>query len=74
MANNNLSKKVIFKSYVNWMMYNLALYQPETMQAPALVKMFGDIREDLYPGQPEKQKELMARLSSMRPAYKVLSR
>lgn len=61
MANNNLSKKVIFKSYVNWMMYNLALYQPETMQAPALVKMFGDIREDLYPGQPEKQKELMER-------------
>ena len=57
MANNNLSKKVILKSYINWMMYNLALYQPETMQAPALVKMFGDIREDLYPGQPEKQKE-----------------
>jgi len=63
MAENKqiLSKEVIRKSYINWMMYNLALYQPETMQAPALVKMFGDIREDLYPGQPDKQKELMER-------------
>jgi len=49
------------KSYLNWMMFNLALYQPETMQAPALVKMFGDIREDLYPGDKVKQQELMAR-------------
>ena len=63
MAENKqiLSKEVIRKSYINWMMYNLALYQPETMQAPALVKMFGDIRENLYPGQPDKQKELMER-------------
>ena len=52
---------MMFKSYINWMMYNLALYQPETMQAPALVKMFGDIREELYPGDPAKQQELMAR-------------
>ena len=43
------------------MCFNLALYQPETMQAPALVKMFGDIREELYPGDKEKQQELMAR-------------
>ena len=56
-----LSSKLLFKSFVNWMMYNLALYQPETMQAPALVKMLGDIREDLYPGDPEKQQDLMAR-------------
>lgn len=56
-----LTNKMMFKSYVNWMMYNLALYQPETMQAPALVKMFGDIREDLYPGDEAKQQELMAR-------------
>lgn len=56
-----LTNKMMFKSYINWMMYNLALYQPETMQAPALVKMFGDIREDLYPGDEAKQQELMAR-------------
>ena len=61
MANTKLNNKIMFKSYINWMMYNLSLYQPETMQAPALVKMFGDIREDLYPGDPEKQQELMAR-------------
>ena len=56
-----LTKKMIFKSYINWMMYNLSLYQPETMQAPALVKMFGDIREGLYPNDEKKQQELLAR-------------
>ena len=35
-----LTKKLIRKCYYNWMIYNLSLYQPETMQAPALVKMF----------------------------------
>lgn len=59
--NKKLSKKAIFKSYVNWMMYNLSLYQPETMQAPALVRMFGEIREELYPNDPQKQKELLER-------------
>ena len=56
-----LSKKLIRKCYINWMCFNLSLYQPETMQAPAMVKMFGDIREDLYPNDPQKQQELMAR-------------
>lgn len=59
--NTKLTKKIIFKSYVNWMFFNLSLYQPETMQAPALVKMFGDIREDFYPDDKEAQKELMER-------------
>ena len=56
-----LSKEIIRKCYLNWMIFNLSLQQPEVMQAPALVKMFGDIREDLYPGDFEKQKELMER-------------
>ncbi len=56
-----LSKKAIRKSYLNWIFFNLALYQPETMQAPALVRMFGEIREELYPGNPEQQQALMAR-------------
>lgn len=56
-----LTKKMILKSYLNWMFFNLSLYQPETMQAPALVKMFGDIREDLYENDLEAQKELMER-------------
>lgn len=56
-----LTNKMIRKSYINWMVWNLSLYQPETMQAPALVKMFGDVREDLYPNDLEKQKELMER-------------
>lgn len=56
-----LTKKIIRKCYLNWMIFNLSIYQPETMQAPALTKMFGDIREDLYPGDFEKQKELMER-------------
>ena len=56
-----LSKKSIRKSYWTWFCYTLALYQPETMQAPALVKMFGDIREELYPNDKVKQQELMSR-------------
>lgn len=56
-----LSKQLIRKCYFNWIVFNLSLYQPETMQAPALVKMFGDIREDLYPNDKEKQKALMER-------------
>lgn len=56
-----LSKEIIRKCYLNWMFFNLSLQQPEVMQAPALVRMFGDIREDLYPGDFEKQKELMER-------------
>ena len=32
-----LSKKLIRKCYINWMCFNLSLYQPETMQAPAMV-------------------------------------
>ena len=56
-----LSKKLIRHCYINWMRFNSSIYQPETMQAPAMVKMFGDIREDLYPNDPQKQQELMAR-------------
>ena len=56
-----LTKQMIFKSYINWMVWNLSLYQPETMEAPALVRMFGVIREDLYPGDVEAQKALMER-------------
>lgn len=58
---NTQSQSLIFKSYVNWMVFNLSLYQPESMQAPALVKMFGDIREDLYPNDFDSQKSLMER-------------
>lgn len=55
------NKTLIRKSYWNWMFWNLSLYQPETMQAPAFVKMFGDIREDLYPNDETAQKALMER-------------
>lgn len=54
-------KKIVKKSYINWMIWNLSLYQPENMQAPALVKLFGDIREDLYPNDEKAQQELMKR-------------
>lgn len=61
MANTKLTNKMMKNAYINWMCFNLALYQPETMQAPALVRMFGLLREDLYPGDKEKQQDLMAR-------------
>jgi hypothetical protein len=54
MSEIKLTDKMIKNAYINWMCFNLALYQPETMQAPALVRMFGLLREDLYPGDKEK--------------------
>lgn len=56
-----LTPRLIFKSYLNWMAFCLSLQQREVMQGPALVKMLGDIREDLYPGDVERQQEMMER-------------
>lgn len=56
-----IDKKIVRQSYIRWMVWNLSLYQPETMQAPALVRMFGKIREYLYPGNKEEQQKLLER-------------
>ncbi|WP_019239742.1 MULTISPECIES: PTS system mannose/fructose/sorbose family transporter subunit IID [Enorma] len=56
-----LSKKTIARAYWSWMFFNLSVQNFERMQGPAVVKMLGDVREDLYPGDPEAQKKMLAR-------------
>ena len=56
-----LSKKAVRKSYWNWMFWNLSVQNFERMQGPAIVKMLADVREDLYPGDVEAQKEMLER-------------
>ena len=56
-----LSKKSIHKAYWDWMFWNLSCQNMERMQGPAIVKMLADVREELYPGNEEAQKELLQR-------------
>ncbi len=58
-----LSKKAIRKSYWNWMFWNLSVQNFERMEGPAIVKMLADVREELYPGDVEAQKEMLERHS-----------
>lgn len=54
-----LSKKTVRKAYWDWMFWNLSVQNFERMEGPAIVKMLADVREDLYPGNPEAQKEMI---------------
>lgn len=56
-----LSKKTINKAYWDWMFFNLSLQNFERMQGPMIVRMLGKVADDLYPGDKEAQKELLAR-------------
>ncbi len=56
-----IAKKTIRRAYWDWMFYNLSVQNFERMEGPALIRMLGRVREDLYPGNPEKQKEMLAR-------------
>ncbi|MEF9961996.1 MAG: PTS system mannose/fructose/sorbose family transporter subunit IID [Erysipelotrichaceae bacterium] len=56
-----LSKKVVRRAYLDWMFWNLSVQNFERMEGPAIVKMLADVREDLYPGDLEAQKEMLAR-------------
>lgn len=58
-----LSKKSIRKAYMDWMFWNLSVQNFERMEGPAIVKMLADVREELYPGDPEAQKEMLERHS-----------
>jgi mannose/fructose/N-acetylgalactosamine-specific phosphotransferase system component IID len=57
----HLSQKAIRKAYWDWMFWNLSVQNFERMQGPAIIKMLGDIREDLYPGDKEAQQEMLQR-------------
>lgn len=56
-----LSKSAIRRAYWDWMFYNLSVQNFERMQGPAIIKMLADVREDLYPGDPEAQQEMLER-------------
>ena len=58
-----LSKKAINKAYLDWMFWNLSVQNFERMEGPAIVKMLADVREELYPGDPQAQKEMLERHS-----------
>ena len=66
MADNNqterlLSKKDVFRCYRSWLVWNLSVQNMERMQGPAIVRMLGMVMDKLYPGDREKQKELLER-------------
>ncbi|HBM76347.1 MAG TPA: hypothetical protein DD429_12460 [Clostridiaceae bacterium] len=56
-----LSKKAIRRAYWQWMFYNLSVQNFERMQGPGIIKMLASVKDDLYPSDPENQKELLAR-------------
>ena len=56
-----LSKKDVFRCYRSWLVWNLSVQNMERMEGPAIIRMLGVVREKLYPGDREKQKELLAR-------------
>ena len=56
-----LSKKAIRKAYWDWMIFNLSVQNFERMEGPAIVRMLANVREELYPGDKEKQQEMLER-------------
>ena len=56
-----LNKKDVFKCYWSWMCFNLSAQNMERMEAPALVRMVGIVKDKLYPDDAEKQKALLKR-------------
>ena len=59
--NKRISKRGLVKAYIDWVFCSICLMNFERMMAPSLVRMVGRVREELYPGDPEVQKELMER-------------
>ena len=58
-----LNKKTVRRAYLDWMFWNLSVQNFERMEGPAIVKMLADVREELYPGDPKAQKEMLERHS-----------
>jgi mannose/fructose/N-acetylgalactosamine-specific phosphotransferase system component IID len=56
-----LSLKDVKKCYWSWMFWTLSAQNMERMEAPALIRMVGIVKDKLYPGDLEKQKELLER-------------
>lgn len=56
-----LSQKDVRSAYWNWMFWNLSVQNFERMEAPAIVRMLGKVKDKLYPNDAESQKGLLAR-------------
>lgn len=56
-----LEKKDIFKVWFNWMWVFLSIQNMERMQAPGVVRSFWTVKDKLYPGDKEAQKEFLTR-------------
>lgn len=58
---SKLNNKVIRKAYLSWMRWPFAMLNAERQCGPGVVKMFNDVREDLYPGDEDMQQDLLQR-------------
>ena len=56
-----LSRRDVFRCYRSWLVWNLSVQNMERMEGPAIIRMLGIVREKLYPGDRQRQKELLAR-------------
>lgn len=56
-----LSKKAVRRAYFDWIFFNLSIQNFERMEGPAIVKMLADVRDDLYPNDPDSQREMLER-------------
>ena len=59
-----LTNKVLKKAYLSWMLWSYSLLNSERQTGETMMKMFNDVREDLYPNDPDKQQELLKRHSN----------
>ncbi|MDU5107847.1 PTS system mannose/fructose/sorbose family transporter subunit IID [Clostridium sp.] len=58
---SKLSKKVIRKAYWDWMFFNLSVQNFERMEGPGIVRMLGQVKDDLYPNDKKAQQEMLQR-------------
>lgn len=56
-----LTKKDVFKAWFNWMWVFLSIQNMERMQAPGVVRTLYTVKDKLYPGDKEAQKDLLIR-------------
>ena len=56
-----LSRADVRKAYFSWIFWNLSAMNMERMQAPAIIRMLGTVKDKLYPNNIEGQKALLTR-------------
>lgn len=59
-----LSTKTIRKAYFSWLFWSYSMLNAERQCGETFMKMFNDVREDLYPGDTDKQQDLLRRHSN----------